>query len=78
MAARLVEKGADANIGDAAGMGALYAAVDMEHRAALTNRPTAQPSGRLSAADLVDVLLKHGADPNVSLKAPLLMRQHNT
>jgi ankyrin repeat protein len=77
VAARLAEKGANANIGDAAGMGALYAAVDMEHPASLTNRPTARPSGKLSAADLVDVLLKQGADPNVALKAPLLMRQHN-
>jgi ankyrin repeat protein len=77
VAARLAEKGADSNIGDAVGMGALYAAVDMEHPASLTNRPTARPSGKLSAADLVDALLKHGADPNVTLKAPLLMRQHN-
>jgi ankyrin repeat protein len=73
-----VEKGADANIGDAAGMAALYAAVDMAHPASLTNRPPAVVTGRLSAADLVTVLLKHGADPNQVLRAPLLMRQHNT
>jgi ankyrin repeat protein len=78
VAARLVEKGANPNIGDAAGMAALYAAVDMEHPAPLTNRPTPRPSGKLSAADLVDVLLKHGAEPNAVLSAPLLMRQHNT
>jgi ankyrin repeat protein len=34
-------------------------------------------TGRLSAADLVLELLKNRADPNVALKAPLLMRQHN-
>lgn len=78
VAARLVEKGADPNIGDAAGMAALYAAVDMKNPASLTNRPAVRPSGRLSAADLVDVLLAHGADPNIALRAPLLMRQHNT
>jgi ankyrin repeat protein len=58
-------------------MGALYAAVDMEHPASLTNRPPQVRTGPLSAADLVPVLLKRGADPNMVLKAPLLMRQHN-
>ena len=77
VAARLAEKGADPNIGDAAGMAALYAAVDMMHPASLTNRPPQVGTGRLSAADLVIVLLKNRADPNVVLKAPLLMRQHN-
>ena len=77
VAARLAEKGADPNIGDAAGMAALYAAVDMKHPASLTNRPPQVRTGRLSAADLVTVLLKNRADPNVALKAPLLMRQHN-
>jgi ankyrin repeat protein len=78
VAARLAEKGANANIGDAAGMGALYAAVDMEHLSPFVNRPSPKPSGKLSAKDLVAVLLKQGADPNVVLKAPLLMRQHNS
>jgi len=77
VAARLAEKGADPNIGDAAGMAALYAAVDMMHPASLTNRPPQVTTGQLSAADLVTVLLKHGADPNLALRAPLLMRQHN-
>ena len=77
VAARLAEKGADPNIGDAAGMAALYASVDMMHPASLTNRPPQVRTGRLSAADLVIVLLKNRADPNVALKAPLLMRQHN-
>src|SRR5262249_20993656 len=78
VAARLVEKGANPNIGDAAGGGGLHAAVDMEHPTPLTNRPFQKPTGKMSAADLVDFLLKHGADPNVTLRAPLLMRQHNT
>ena len=78
VAARLAEKGADAGIGDAAGMGALYAAVDMKHLSPFVNRPSPRASGRLSATDLVMVLLKHGAEPNVALRAPLLMRQHNS
>lgn len=77
LAGRLAEKGGDPNIGDAAGMAALYAAVDMMHPASLTNRPPQVRTGSLSAADLVTVLLKNRADPNVVLKAPLLMRQHN-
>jgi ankyrin repeat protein len=59
-------------------MAALYAAVDMEHPTPLTNRPFQKTTGKLSAAELVEVLLKHGADPNATLRAPLLMRQHNT
>lgn len=77
VAAALIEAGADPNIGDAAGMAALYAAVDMQHLAPFVNRPPPRPSGRLSAADLVTVLLKHGAEPNGTLRTPLLMRQHN-
>jgi ankyrin repeat protein len=78
VAARLAEKGANPDVADSVGMGALYAAVDMAHPDSLINRPPAKPSGRLSAADLVAVLLKRGANPNLALKAPLLMRQHNT
>jgi ankyrin repeat protein len=78
VAAALVERGADPNAADGAGMAALYAAVDMQNPDALINRPRARPTGRLSASDLVAVLLKHGADPNQPLKAPTLMRQHNT
>src|SRR6185295_1795193 len=77
VAARLAEKGANSNIGDNAGMGALYAAVDMMHPASLTNRPPQVRTGPLTAAELIPVLLNHGADPNMALKAPLLMRQHN-
>jgi ankyrin repeat protein len=77
VAARLAEKGANSDIGDAAGMGALYAAVDMAHPASLTNRPPTRVTGSLTVEELVEALLKHGADPNVTLKAALLMRQHN-
>jgi ankyrin repeat protein len=78
VAARLVEKGADPNVADSAGMAALYAAVDMAHRDPFINRPRATPTGPPSAAGLVELLLARGADPNQRLRAPLLMRQHNT
>jgi ankyrin repeat protein len=58
-------------------MAALYAAVDMQHLAPFVNRPSPRATGSLSATDLVTVLLEHGADPNQTLRAPLLMRQHN-
>ena len=78
VAARLVEKGADPNIGDKVGMAALYAAVDMVNPPNLLNRPKMTPTGPPTAAGLVTLLLAKGANPNQTLKAPLLMRQHNT
>jgi ankyrin repeat protein len=77
-AARLVEKGADPNIADKAGMAALYAAIDMVNPPNLLNRPKMTPTGPPTAAGLVTMLLAHGANPNQTLKTPLLMRQHNT
>jgi ankyrin repeat protein len=77
-AALLIDAGAGLNIGDAAGMTPLYAAVDMEHQEPFINRPLAKPSGRLRPLDVIKRLLDRGADPNVRLKTPLLMRQHNT
>ena len=78
VAARLVEKGADPNIGDKVGMAALYAAVDMVNPPNLLNRPKMTPTGPPTATGLVTLLLAKGANPNQTLKAPLLMRQHNT
>ncbi|HEY1302257.1 MAG TPA: ankyrin repeat domain-containing protein [Vicinamibacterales bacterium] len=76
-AVMLIDGGAGLNIGDAAGMTPLYAAVDMQHQEPMVNRPLPKPSGLLLPLDVVKRLLEHGADPNVRLKAPLLMRQHN-
>jgi ankyrin repeat protein len=77
-AALLIERGADLNAADAAGMTPLYAAVDMKHQEPLINRPLQKASGRLSAGDVISLLLARGANPNLTLKAPLLMRQHST
>ena len=60
------------------GSGLHHAAVDMAHLSPYVNRPSPKPSGRLSAKDLVAVLLKQRADPNLALRAPLLMRAHST
>jgi ankyrin repeat protein len=77
VAVLLAAKGANPNVGDAAGMTPLYAAVDMRHQEPLVNRPLAKPSGTLTPLDAIRALLDHKADPNLALKTPLLMRQHN-
>lgn len=77
VAALLVRRGADPNIADKdAQMAALYAAVDMNTLAVGHGRPNPRPSGSLSALDLIEILLAHGADPNARLAAPLMQRQH--
>jgi len=76
-AAMLLEAGADPNIGDKeAKMAALYAAVDMNRLAIGHGRPNTKPSGKLSAVDLIKLLLARGADPNARLAAPVMQRHH--
>ena len=77
-AAVLIEKGADLNAADAAGMTPLYAAIDMKHQEPMINRPLQKATGRLTAQDVITLLLTKGANANLTLKAPLLMRQHST
>ena len=73
----LIDAGADPNIVDtAAGMGPLYAAIDMHRLAVGHGRPNPHPSGALDAVDIVRLLLEHKADPNVKLKAAIMQRQH--
>jgi ankyrin repeat protein len=43
----------------------------------LVNRPAPRGNTSRGAVDLVGQLLAHGANPNATLKAPLLARQHN-
>jgi ankyrin repeat protein len=75
-AAMLTEKGADPNLTDAAGMAALYAAVDMNTLGEVFGRPGRQFPDKLTAIDLMKVLLAHGANPNAALKTPTLQRAH--
>jgi ankyrin repeat protein len=76
-AALLLESGADPNVVDhEAGMGPLYAAVDMHRLAVGHGRPNPKPAGLLDAVDIVRMLLDRKADPNARLKAPTFQRHH--
>jgi len=76
-AAFLIDAGADPNIVDNdAGMGPLYAAIDMHRLAVGHGRPNPRPSGTLDSVDIVRRLLDHRADPNAVLKASIFQRQH--
>lgn len=75
-AALLTEKGADPNLADSAGMAALYAAVDMNTLGEVYGRPARLSTSKLSAVELMKVLLAHGANPNAQLKTPALQRAH--
>ena len=77
LAELLLRAGADPNVVDhEAGMGPLYAAVDMHRLAVGHGRGNPVPVGLLDAVDVVRLLLEHGADPNAMLKKPILQRQH--
>jgi ankyrin repeat protein len=77
VAAYLVDKGADPNIGDTeANMAALYAAVDMHRLAIGHGRPNPKSTAALDAVDVIRKLLARGANPNARLKGPLLQRHH--
>jgi ankyrin repeat protein len=75
-AAMLTEKGADPNLADPAGMTALYAAVDMSTLGEVYGHPGRPSTDKLTALDLMKVLLAHGANPNAVLKTPTLQRAH--
>jgi ankyrin repeat protein len=77
MVALLLELGADPNIGDVTGMTPLYAAVDLSTFTDTPGRPTPVRSGKLDTLDAIRVLLEKGANPNVTLTAPILMRVHD-
>jgi ankyrin repeat protein len=77
LAAMLLEHGADPNIADIAGMGALYAAVDMSSLQWTQGRPAPILSDRLDGADLVKLLLAKGAKPNARLTRAPLKRHHD-
>jgi ankyrin repeat protein len=75
-AAALIEAGADPNLADTTGMAALYAATDLNTLSWMFGRPDPKLTDRLTGAQLVDMLLAYGADPNARLKAPLMQRHH--
>ena len=76
-AALLLDAGANPNVVDTdAGMGPLYAAVDMHRLAVGHGRPNPRPNGVLDSVDVVRMLLERKADPNARLKAPLMQRHH--
>jgi len=76
-AALLLDAGADPNVVDSeAGMGALYAAIDMHRLAIGHGRPNPRPVARLDALDIVGRLLDKKANPNAVLKAPIFQRHH--
>ena len=58
----LVEKGADPNFADTSGMAALYAAVDMNTLGEVYGRPARPATSKVTALDLMKVLLDHGAE----------------
>jgi ankyrin repeat protein len=75
-AAMLAEKGADPNIADSTGMAALFAAVDMNTLGEIYGRPPRKSTDKLTALDLLPILLDHGAIVDATLKGPTLYRAH--
>src|SRR5688572_26680786 len=76
-AAMLLDTGANPNVVDTeAGMGPLYAAVDMHRLAVGHGRPNPKPVGLMTAVDVVKKMLERGAAPNVRLKKSILQRHH--
>ncbi|HET9024742.1 MAG TPA: ankyrin repeat domain-containing protein [Burkholderiaceae bacterium] len=77
LAAVLLEKGANPNVLDLAGMGALYAATDMNSLQWVQGRPAPILTDKLDGVDLVRLLLQKGADPDARLKTRPLKRHHD-
>ncbi|HVZ23345.1 MAG TPA: ankyrin repeat domain-containing protein [Vicinamibacterales bacterium] len=75
-AAVLIAHGANPNIADTAGMGPLYAAVDMNTLGEVYGRPPRRVHDAHSALDIVSMLLEHGANPNAALETTTLTRAH--
>ena len=76
LAALLLKKGADPNVADNSGMTALYAAADMRSPAGMMTRPNPKLTDEIDAAEMIKILLEHGANPNARLKKPIIGR-HN-
>src|SRR5262249_8943914 len=61
---------------DSAGMAALYATVDMNTLGEVYGRPAHLPATKITAVELMKILLAHGADPNAGVKTPAIQRAH--
>lgn len=72
----LLDFKADPNIADTTGMAALYAAVDMSSLPWMFGRPEIPAASKVTALELIDSLLQHGADPNAALTAVQFQRAH--
>src|ERR1043165_2526248 len=69
VAMKLIERGADPNIPSSAGMTPLYATINTEWRPkSRYPQPQAAENQKTSYIDVLDALLKKGANPNVRLK----------
>jgi ankyrin repeat protein len=77
LAAVLLEKGANPNVLDLAGMGALYAATDMNSLQWVQGRPAPILTDTHDGVDIVRLLLQKGADPDARLKTRPLKRHHD-
>jgi ankyrin repeat protein len=77
LASMLLDKGADPNVVDGAGMGALYAAADMNSLQWVQGRPAPILSDKFDGVDLVKKLLAKGANPNARLTGKPLKRHHD-
>jgi len=75
-AALLVDKGANPNVVDSAGMAALYCVVDMNTLGEVFGHPERPSTSKLTALELMKILLTHGANPNAALKTATLQRAH--
>jgi uncharacterized protein len=54
----------------------LYATVDMNTLGEVYGHPARPTTSKMTALDLMQVLLAHGANPNARLKTPTLQRAH--
>jgi ankyrin repeat protein len=70
VAAMLINAGTDFNIQDKFGRNLLFIATDM-HTLDASPRPGPKPYGAMDSLDIVRLVLKKGADPNLTLKTYL-------
>ena len=77
VAAVLVEKGADPNVGDIKGMTPLYAAVDMHTIGDTFGRPYPVKAVIDGSLDAARMLIKGGANVNARLKGTILKRVYD-